>query len=116
MELETPVKVNKSKLVFAAFKLHGLECPANDVINFIKTESNVEVTPGLVNNLRHRLRKERTERKARKMTPTTVAALPTTTEENMWAKLFSVKEFAARMGGLEELKLLVSKLELLAAA
>ncbi len=62
-------KVNKSKLIVAAFKAKGLDTPANDLIDFVKSESGVEVGVSLVNNIRYRLRQKKAERK-QKRTPT----------------------------------------------
>ncbi len=116
---ETP-KVNKSKLIVAAFKVKGLDTPANDVIDFVKSESGVEVGVSLVNNLRYRLRQKKQERKAKRTTTKSKPAPAVTTpapkvSEDPLDKLFAVKEFAAKLGGLNELKTLVDKLERLAA-
>ena len=113
-------KINKSKLIVAAFKAKGLDTPANDVVDFVKSESGIEVGVSLVNNLRHRLRKAKADKKAKRK-PTDprsekpTPAAETVVDDDPLAKLFAVKEFAAKMGGLTELKNLVSKLEALAA-
>lgn len=100
-------KTNKSKLILNAFKSNNLKTPANEIIEFIKKEHDVEVTASLVNNLRHRLRKQKSARKK------TVKQPPAT--DGVLEKLMAVKEFAGTVGGLEVLKMLVDKLERLAA-
>ena len=107
-------KVNKSKLIVAAFKAKGLDTPANDVIDFVKSESEVEVGVSLVNNIRHRLRQKKAE-KAKKKQSTKKTPQPAPQATDPLANLFAVKEFAVKVGGLNELKALVEKLERLAA-
>lgn len=99
-------KVNKSRLVFAAFKKSGLKTPSQDIIDLIKKEDDVEVTPNLVNVLRSKLKNIREAKKAKREGSKTVAA-----PDDVFDKLVAVKEFATKMGGLTELKGLVEKLE-----
>ena len=107
-------KVNKSQLIVAAFKANakGLDTPANDLVDQIKSESGVDVTVNLVNNLRCRLRKESKRRKAKR---TARPAPKPAVAVDPLDRLFAVKDFAAKVGGLNELKALVEKLERLAA-
>ncbi len=116
----TENRVNKSKLVFAAFQTEGLDTPANDLVKFIKETAGVDVTVSLVNNLRSKVRKAKEERKRKRNASKTAPATeeqttPVATAEDPLAKLFKVKEFASTVGGLAELKSLVGKLEALAA-
>lgn len=105
-------KVNKSKLVFAAFQSEGLDTPANDLSAFIKRTTGVDVTVSLINNLRSKLRKKQDERKQQKQqaASTTVVSKP---DDNLFDKLQAVKEFSTKVGGLTQLKELVGKLEVL---
>lgn len=114
----TETKTNKSKLILAAFKATSLKTPANDIIDAIKNESGVEVTSSLVNNIRHRLRKQKAARKAKKEAveeQPQVVVEPVVTGNGLLEKLLAVKTFAATVGGLGELKTLVDQLERLAA-
>lgn len=107
------VKVNKSKLIIAAFKTHGLETPANDIIDAIKQNDGVDVTVSLVNNIRHKVRAKRKDRaekirKTKRAKATTAPVQPVTTD---LSKLLAVKKFAAEVGGVEALKGLIATLE-----
>lgn len=106
-------KANKSKLILAAFKEHGLDMPANDLIAAIEAKDGVTVTASLINNIKCKLRKKRAERAAKRQKPED--AKPAV-ENDPLTRLFAVKEFAATVGGLTELKALVGKLEALTAA
>lgn len=94
-------KVNKSPLVIKAFKTLGLNATANDVIAAIEKDAGVTVKVGLVNNIRHRLKNKRKVVKP--------------AENDEFSRLVAVKEFAAKMGGLDALKKLVAKLDALSA-
>jgi hypothetical protein len=113
------VKISKSKLIAAAFKANGLDTPANEVAEFIKQSSNVEVTVSLINNVRHHMRKKKQERAAarKKAVPQTEETAPpvVATTDTSFDKLLSVKEFAKQIGGLAELKTVLEKLERLAS-
>lgn len=111
------VKVNKSRLVLAAFKALGLDTPAKDVIDHIKQKDGAEVTVSLVNNLRSKVRAKRAERAAtRKVKPgRKPKPVPTVPAVSELDRLLEVKRFASEVGGVEALKTLVAKLELLAA-
>lgn len=116
----TEQKVNKSKLIFSAFETQGLDVPAQELVTFIKETTKVDVTVSLINNLRSKVRKKKAEKKMEKMRRD-AAKKPQAPQEvqprgdDPFDKLLAVKEFAAKMGGLAEVKTLIQKLETLSS-
>lgn len=116
-------KVSGSKLIRAAFKTAGLDAAAKDIVEAVKRDHNRDVTEALVNNMRHRLRKEKDEKKeARKS-----RAVPAPQEapvvvkidgdrlQSEFDQMLAVKAWAAQVGGLDALEALIGKLKRLAA-
>ena len=105
-------KVSKSKLVKEAFKVLGLDVSAKKVIEKVKLDHGVEPTESLVNNVKHHVRKMKAERAANRkkvVAPTVLTPLPAVVNE--FERLLAVRDFANTVGGLENLKVLVTKLE-----
>lgn len=109
MTVEMPAKVNKSKLILDTFKEKGVDTPSKDIVESIKKAHGVDVTVNLVNVLRLNLRRAKEERKARRQK--TVVPV----QDEALARLFAVKEFAGKVGGISALKDLLNQLEQLTA-
>lgn len=109
-------KVSGSKLIRGAFKTatEGLDAPASEIIEVVKRDHNVDVTPALVNNVRFRLKKDKVGRKRRGVPVVDGAKLQTDFDAYL-SRLKQVKDFAGSIGGLSVLKDTILALEKLAS-
>jgi hypothetical protein len=105
-------KVSKSKLIVAVLKEKGLDLPAAEV---------QKVVPGasvaLINNVKFRLRQVKNEKKAarkRRGVPVPVEAVASPVQGE-FDQMIAVKEFAGKVGGLDNLLALITKVRALAA-
>lgn len=93
----------------------GLETPAQEIISFLKSKG-IDVTPQLVNNVKFRIRKMKADKKAVvKKKKNKRVKVPVSQVQTEFDQMLEVKSFAERVGGLDKLHDLVSKMRQIAA-
>lgn len=104
-------KVSKSKLIVAVLKEKGLDLPAAEVQKLVPG-----ATVALINNVKFRLRQVKQEKKAaRKRRGVPAPATTTSPVQGEFDQMIAVKEFAGKVGGLDNLQALITKVRALAA-
>jgi hypothetical protein len=103
-------KVSKSKLIVAVLKEKGLDLPAAEVQKLVPG-----ATVALINNVKFRLRQVKQEKKAARKRRGVPAPATTSPVQGEFDQMIAVKEFAGKVGGLDNLLALITKVRALAA-
>lgn len=106
-------KVSKSKLIVAVLKEKGLDLPAVEVQKVVPGAS-----AALINNVKFRMRQVKQEKKAarkRRGVPVPVETTVASPVQGEFDQMIAVKEFAGKVGGLDNLLALIMKVRALAA-
>ena len=105
-------KVSGSKAIARFLKVTGLDTPAKDVVAGLKDEG-VEVSVGLVNNIKTRIRQNKEEKRERKKRVAVVVV--TSPVQGAFDQLLEVKALAQKLGGAAKVREMLDALDKLAS-